>query len=54
MKYMIFCEPDPDDIAEKILMTLKDDELKKKLSRRGQQLAKDFCYEDSHKVDQRV
>ncbi|MHA1665264.1 MAG: glycosyltransferase family 4 protein [Candidatus Njordarchaeales archaeon] len=43
---IIFCEPNPDDLAEKILMILRDKELRKKLSKRGRQLAEDFCYDN--------
>jgi len=42
---IIFCEPDPDDVAEKILLVLRDGELRKKLSKRGQQLAENFYYD---------
>jgi len=42
---IIFCEPEPNNLAEKILMILRDDELRKKLSKRGRQLAKEFNYD---------
>jgi len=42
---VIFCEPDPGDVAEKILMVIKNEELRKKLSVRGPQLAECFYYD---------
>jgi len=41
---IMFCEPDPNDLAEKILMILRNDELREKLSKRGRHLADDFYY----------
>ena len=42
---VVFCEPDPDDVAEKILMVLRDEGLRRKLSERGPRLAENFYYD---------
>jgi len=42
---IVFCEPDPDDVAEKILMVLRDEGLRRKLSERGPRLAESFHHD---------
>uniref|UniRef100_A0A7J2U2A5 Glycosyltransferase n=1 Tax=Ignisphaera aggregans TaxID=334771 RepID=A0A7J2U2A5_9CREN len=42
---IIFCEPDPEDIADKILLILKHKEIRSMLSKRGTQLAKKYYYD---------
>jgi glycosyltransferase involved in cell wall biosynthesis len=41
---VIYCEPDPEDVANKILMVLRDENLKKRLSEKGLLLANNFYY----------
>jgi len=42
---IIFCEPDPEDVADKILLILKHKEIRSMLSKRGTQLAKKYYYD---------
>jgi glycosyltransferase involved in cell wall biosynthesis len=42
---IIFCKPDPEDIADKILLILKYEEIRSRLSKRGAQLAKNYYYD---------
>jgi glycosyltransferase involved in cell wall biosynthesis len=42
---IIFCEPDPEDVADKILLILKHKEIRSMLSKRGAQLAKKYYYD---------
>jgi glycosyltransferase involved in cell wall biosynthesis len=42
---IIFCEPDPEDVADKILLILKHEEIRSMLSKRGTQLAKKYYYD---------
>jgi len=42
---LVFCEPDPNDVADKILMVLKDEKLREKLSKRGLRLAENYHYD---------
>jgi len=41
---VVFCEPNPEDVANKILTVLKNTELRKKLSEKGLSLAKNYYY----------
>jgi len=43
---IIYCDPDPNDLANKILAVLKNEGLRKRLSERGSLLAKSFYYDD--------
>ena len=43
---ILLCEPDPEDVANKILMILRDRELRLRLSERGRQLAKNYFYDE--------
>jgi len=43
---IVFCEPTPNDVADKILMVLKDKELGRRLSERGPELAKNYYYDE--------
>ncbi|MCC6056415.1 MAG: glycosyltransferase family 4 protein [Desulfurococcaceae archaeon] len=43
---IVLCEPDPEDVANKILMILTDRELRLRLSERGWQLAKNYFYDE--------
>jgi glycosyltransferase involved in cell wall biosynthesis len=43
---IVYCDPDPNDLANKILAVLKNEELRKRLSERGSLLAKNFYYDD--------
>jgi glycosyltransferase involved in cell wall biosynthesis len=42
---IVFCEPNPEDVANKILIVLKDEELRKRLSEKGPLLAKNYYYD---------
>ena len=42
---VVFCEPNPEDIARSILFLLKDQETLLKLAKRGPQLAREFSYD---------
>jgi glycosyltransferase involved in cell wall biosynthesis len=42
---IIFCEPDPEDVTDKILLILKHEEIRSMLSKRGTQLAKKYYYD---------
>jgi glycosyltransferase involved in cell wall biosynthesis len=42
---IVLCEPDPEDVANKILLVLLNEKLRKKLSERGIMLAEDYYYE---------
>jgi glycosyltransferase involved in cell wall biosynthesis len=44
-KDIIFCEPHPEDVANKILILIKDNTLRKILIDRGRQLVKGFYYD---------
>jgi len=44
-KHMVFCEPDVADIAEKILMVLTNETLRKELIKNGSALVKIFYYD---------
>jgi glycosyltransferase involved in cell wall biosynthesis len=43
---IVYCDPDPNDLANKILAVLKNEGLRKRLSERGSLLAKNFYYDD--------
>jgi glycosyltransferase involved in cell wall biosynthesis len=43
---IVYCDPDPNDLANKILAVLKNEELRKRLSERGSLLARNFYYDD--------
>jgi len=43
-EYLLYCEPEPSDIAEKILKILTNPELREKLARNGREIAKKFYY----------
>jgi len=42
---IVFCEPDPENVANKILMLIRDDMLRKTLVNRGKQLVENFYYD---------
>ncbi len=42
---IVFCEPNPDDVANKILVVLTDKELRKRLSERGPRIAENYFYD---------
>jgi len=42
---IVFCEPDPEDVANKILIVLKNNELRRRLTEKGYQRAKSFYYD---------
>jgi glycosyltransferase involved in cell wall biosynthesis len=42
---IVFSEPNPEDVANKILIVLKDEELRKRLSEKGPLLAKSYYYD---------
>jgi len=42
---LLYVEPEPNDVAKKIIMLLSDRKLREKLSRRGPLIAKDFDYD---------
>jgi glycosyltransferase involved in cell wall biosynthesis len=42
---IIFCEPYPEDVANKILIVLKNTELRKRLSKKGLSLVKSYYYD---------
>ena len=44
-EHVLYCEPDPRDIAEKILLLLKDAQLRKNLVENGLKVAKEFNYD---------
>jgi glycosyltransferase involved in cell wall biosynthesis len=43
---VVFVKPDPNDVAEKILLVISDSKLREKLSRNGQILARNFNYNE--------
>ena len=45
MEDLLFSEPKPSDVSRKILMALKDEKLRRKLSEKGQLLAEMFYYD---------
>jgi len=45
MKDILFCEPEPDDVARRILMVLGDKESRHRLSEKGPSLAEMFYYD---------
>jgi len=42
---VVFCEPNPEDVANKILTVLKNTELRKRLSEKGLSLVKSYYYD---------
>jgi len=42
---IVFCKPDPDDVANKLLIVLTDKELRKRLSERGPRIAESYFYD---------
>jgi len=42
---IVFCEPDPHDVANKMLVVLTDKELRKQLSERGPRIAENYFYD---------
>ncbi len=44
-KHVVFCEPDVADIAEKMLMLLTNETLRKELTKNGSALVKVFYYD---------
>jgi glycosyltransferase involved in cell wall biosynthesis len=42
---IVFCEPNPEDVANKILTVLKNTELRKRLSEKGLSLVKNYYYD---------
>jgi len=42
---IVFCEPNPEDVANKILTVLKNTELRKRLSEKGLSLVKSYYYD---------
>ena len=44
-KHVVFCEPDAADVAEKILMVLTNEALRKELIKNGRALVKRFFYD---------
>jgi len=42
---IVLCEPDPEDVGDKILLVLLNEKLRKKLSERGLLLARDYYYD---------
>jgi len=43
---VVFCEPVPDDVADKIQTILRDGELRRRLIMRGPELAKNYYYDE--------
>jgi len=44
-KHVVYCEPEPSNVANAILLILKNEEIKKKLSKNGPKLAEEFSYD---------
>jgi len=42
---MLYCEPEPSDVANKIMILVNDIELRRKLAKNGYLRASEFCYE---------
>jgi glycosyltransferase involved in cell wall biosynthesis len=42
---LLYCEPDPSDVADKIMILVNDVELRRKLVKNGYLRASEFCYE---------
>ena len=45
-EHIVYCEPDPDDVAEKTLMVLNNEVIRRKLSENGSLLASSFFYDE--------
>jgi glycosyltransferase involved in cell wall biosynthesis len=43
---VVYCEPEPEDIADKIILLLQNKDLRSKLRQRGPELAKEYNYDD--------
>ena len=44
-EHVVYCEPEPSNIANAILLVLKNEEIKKRLSKNGPKLAERFRYD---------
>jgi glycosyltransferase involved in cell wall biosynthesis len=42
---LLYCEPEPSDVADKIMILVNDVELRRKLAKNGYLRASEFCYE---------
>jgi glycosyltransferase involved in cell wall biosynthesis len=42
---LLYCEPEPSDVADKIMILVNDIELRRKLANNGYLRAREFCYE---------
>jgi glycosyltransferase involved in cell wall biosynthesis len=41
---LVYCEPEPKDIADKIILLLENKALREKLRQKGPELAKEYSY----------
>lgn len=44
-EHVVYCEPEPSNVANAILLILKNEEIKKRLSKNGPKLAEEFSYD---------